>query len=180
MPPGRRRRRDKPADKKVDRAKLATLIRQLGSEAPDERDAAARAIEEIGGPALESLRTAVASADGDVVLRARILIKKIEKRVEADRVIAPTMVKLAFKKKLVMDAVAELAKKSGYRISITGDTTELKKRRVTFDTDGEMPFWKAFDQLCLKASLVEWDGQVRPVVPRPGVVPMPMPFPNPM
>lgn len=171
-------KKDKADPKKAEREKLARLIRQLGSESPEEREAAARALEDIGWPAVDALRNAIASGDGDVVLRARILVKKIEKQAEAQRVLAPTTVKLAFKKKLVTDAVAELAKKSGYRIVITADTSELKKRRVTLDTEGEMPFWKAFDQLCLKGSLVESDS-LKAVAPRPGVVPMPVPFPNP-
>src|SRR5207248_2605294 len=52
------------------------------------------------------------------------------------------------------DAVAELARQSGYNIQVLGDRAALASRKITLDT-GETTFWQAFDQLCEKGGLVE-------------------------
>src|SRR5439155_1175321 len=46
------------------------------------------------------------------------------------------------------------ARKAGFQIQIEGDQTKLAARKITIDT-GEVPFWQAVDQFCLKAGLVE-------------------------
>lgn len=103
--------------------------------------------------------------------RAATLVAKIEQRAENARLIAPTYVELSFKDMPVEEAVAELAKKSGYAIIIGGDKTKLSGRKVTCET-GKVPFWKALEMLCEKAELVESDMVVQ-VGTNPSVPPSP-------
>jgi carboxyl-terminal processing protease len=64
----------------------AKLIRQLGSESFEEREAAARALEDLGLDALPALRQALADDDPEVRRRARILFEGLEGRLrEADQ-----------------------------------------------------------------------------------------------
>src|SRR6266540_3574441 len=72
----------------------------------------------------------------------------------ADKVLAAKKVRLNLKDTLVIDAVDELVRQSGYNVQIQGDVANLVKRKVTLDT-GETTFWQAFDQLCQKAGLEE-------------------------
>lgn len=97
---------------------------------------------------------------------------------DANQALTPTKVRLTFKNRGVVDAVADLAKRSGYTIEIKGDKAAFRNRRVTLDT-GETTFWQAFDQLCQKADLVEADANpfgVQPGLPgAPGALPPPLP-----
>ncbi|GIW79983.1 MAG: hypothetical protein KatS3mg105_1790 [Gemmatales bacterium] len=148
---------------KADAATIKKLIEQLGSESFAERQAAAEKLEKIGVPALEALRKAVEHPDIEVKRRATELVAKIEKHVERDRILAPTFVHLVCKDLPVADAVAQLAKQSGYAIELQGNSD----MRVTLDT-GKTTFWQAFDHLCRAGKLVEVDhaGQ-NPNVPQP-------------
>lgn len=171
----------KDAENKVDAERIAKLVQQLGSDDFGEREAAVKTLNEIGEPALEALKKAVESPDAEVQRRAKDLVSKIEKRAETGKVLTPTRLRLEVKDKPVVEAVAELAKLSGYSITIAGDQTKLKDRRVTLDT-GDTTFWQALDQLCQKADLAEWDGRspipaAQPQPPAPPAVPQPQPQP---
>lgn len=167
-----------PAVPSSDQAKIAQLINQLGSANFRERDAATKELDAIGEPALNALRKAAKNSDMEIANRATGLAAKIEQRATNAQLIAPTYVELSFKDTPVEQAVAELAKKSGYAIILGGDKSKLAQRTVTFET-GKVPFWLAFDMLCEKANLVESDlinqpspmGQPLPPLP---VIPAPI------
>jgi hypothetical protein len=72
----------------------------------------------------------------------------------ATRLLAPKRVKLVFKDTPLAEAVADFKKQSGYEISLSDPDGKLRVRTITLDT-GEVTFWQALDQLCLKAGLVE-------------------------
>src|SRR5262245_34858558 len=59
--------------------KIAALVRQLGSESFNEREAAGKALEAVGERALPALRLAVGSPDPEVRRRADDLIHAILK-----------------------------------------------------------------------------------------------------
>jgi hypothetical protein len=65
---------------------IARLLEQLGSPNFEEREAASKALEKIGEPALEALRVASRSPDAEVRRRAAELFKAIEARTK-DRTI---------------------------------------------------------------------------------------------
>ncbi|HEY7157478.1 MAG TPA: hypothetical protein VH575_26220 [Gemmataceae bacterium] len=64
----------------VDAAQLERLIRQLGSESFEEREAASKELDAIGQPAMPALRKARESADLEVRRRVAALLKSIEQK----------------------------------------------------------------------------------------------------
>src|SRR5690242_1409603 len=67
----------------------ARLIERLGSSDFAEREAATRALDEIGPAVLADLRQATTSDDPEVRRRAGELVRLIERRAEAARLLAP-------------------------------------------------------------------------------------------
>jgi hypothetical protein len=168
---------------KADAEQIAKLVKQLGSDEFESREKATRELEAIGAPALEALRDAAKTGDAEVKTRATSILEKVEKKASAEKVLAPTKVKLAFKDTPVADAVAEFNKKSGYTIQLHDPEKKLKDRTVTLDT-GEVTFWEAFDKFCEKAGLVEatWQDVMKPIAVPPrggpggGILPPPPPI----
>jgi hypothetical protein len=94
--------------------------------------------------------------------------------------LTPKRVHLVVKDVSVSEAVAELARVSGYPIEITGDRRGLNDRKVTLDT-GDVTFWEALQQLRQKGGLVEkGEGISEPVQAGIGDGQGPMPFPLPV
>jgi hypothetical protein len=172
------------AAEKADAEKIAQLIEQLGSKSFTQREKAMQALDELGAPALEALRKAAKSSDAEISHRAADLVKRIEQRGQSKEILAPSHIRLVYKDTPVPEAVADFARKSGYQIVLQGDQSKLAERKITLDT-GETTFWKAFDQFCEKAGLVEATFQGGPVPPirRGGpiqiqpAVPVPVPAP---
>jgi hypothetical protein len=136
--------------------KVAGLIKQLaGSDARD-REAAQRALEELGQAAIEPLKKAALTGDADFARRATALAEKIRLATDTTSPFAPTIVELNLKDIPVPEAIAALAKGSGYPIRLA-DSDKLKERKVTLNT-GKVPFWQAVDELCKKANLSLVDG----------------------
>jgi hypothetical protein len=65
-------------------AEMAALIRQLGHAEYAERQAASRALEGIGSPALEALRAAANDGDAEVRVRAKKIVHTITARLQAE------------------------------------------------------------------------------------------------
>jgi hypothetical protein len=137
---------------KDDPQQIDKLIEQLGSGSFQEREAATKALDAIGAPALEKLRKAAESDDIEVSRRASDLVKRIEKRADVSRVLTPKRVHLVSKDTPLKEALEDFKKKSGYEITLYDPDSKLINRRVTLDT-GEVPFWEAFDQFCDKTDL---------------------------
>jgi hypothetical protein len=71
----------------------------------------------------------------------------------AARLLAPKKVKLVFKDTPLPEAVAEFARQSGYKFTVSDSQRLTLGRLVTLDT-GEVTFWQAFDLFCESANLV--------------------------
>ena len=71
-------RRSKDSAKEPDAAAIAKLVKQLGSPDFTEREAATKALEAIGFPALDALRKAAKDNDAEVAQRATRLVEIIE------------------------------------------------------------------------------------------------------
>jgi len=140
--------------KKADAAKVAELIKQLGSENFDDRESATKALDAIGEPALEALKKAAKSDDAETQKRADELVRNITRRLDTTRLLTPTKVKLEFKDTPVKEALEELSKKSKYQIVLHDPHNKVGDRKVTLETK-ELIFWEAFDKLCKEANLVE-------------------------
>ena len=172
-----------------DSQRIARLIAQLGAGTFREREEASRALEAIGAPALEALRPAAQTTDPEVRRRAEELVRKLSQPGERAKLLAPLRLQLKYQDTPVEQAVKDLAKQSGYPISLASNKAKLAGRRVTLRT-GETTFWEAFDQLCRQAGLVEEDPASKPApggmglkpagLPGPGGAPAPPPgFPPP-
>jgi WD40 repeat protein len=61
-------------------AEIERLIKQLGSDSFAEREAASKALKDIGEPALDALRKATKVNDLEVRLRAELLVEAVESR----------------------------------------------------------------------------------------------------
>src|SRR5438046_869073 len=66
------------AVKEPDGAAIAGLVKQLGSADFTEREAATKALKNLGFPALDALRTAARSTDAEVAKRAAPLVQIID------------------------------------------------------------------------------------------------------
>jgi hypothetical protein len=139
---------------KVDAERIDKLIEQLGSGSFQEREAATKALDAIGPPALDKLRKATQSEDIEVKRRATELVKRIEKRAEASRLLTPKRVHLVYKDTPLKEAVADFKKKSGYNLVLHDPEKKLADRKLTLDT-GDTTFWEAFDKFCDKAGVVQ-------------------------
>jgi RNA polymerase sigma factor (sigma-70 family) len=138
--------------------RIERLVKQLGSDRFDEREAASRGLEEIGVPALPALGRAALSADAETRRRAEELVEKIGRVALRQEVLRPTRLRLACKDTPLGEAVADLGRKSGYVLALHDPDGKLKGRTVTLDT-GDTTFWQAFDQFCRAAGLVEGEAQ---------------------
>jgi RNA polymerase sigma factor (sigma-70 family) len=137
-----------------DADRIAKLIEQLGSDTFADREAASRGLERQGAAALEGLRKAAQSNDPETRRRAEALVKKIEKDLASSELLKAKHVHLRCKDTPLPEAVADLAKQSGYDIALDDSDGKLKERKVTLDT-GDVPFWRAVDLLCKAGGVVE-------------------------
>ncbi|MBL8798401.1 MAG: hypothetical protein JNM56_31185, partial [Planctomycetia bacterium] len=146
-------------------ADLDRLVRQLGSDSFSDREAAMKALDDIGLPALPALKKAAQSLDAETRRRAEELVARIEKRQESARLLAPTKVSLQLQDVPLPEAVAELAKLSGQPVKLGGDVSKLAERKVSLEFK-EVPFWEALDRFCRVASLAEATTVNSPMAPR--------------
>lgn len=156
------------APPKADLERVQKLIEQLGDDQFARREKAAQELEAIGPAALDLLRQAIKSEDQEVSRRAAGLVSRIEEKLLTAAMLAPRRLRLNVKDVSVEEAIAELAKKSGYPIQLAGD--KPANRKITLDT-GEVTFWEALEQLCRKAELVESlppPGKLAQANPAPG------------
>jgi hypothetical protein len=142
------------------------LIAQLGSSNFRQREAATKELEAIGEPALAAVKNATTDGDMEVANRATALLERITKRLDNARLLEPTYVNLKFKDTPVEEAIAELAKQSGYPITIEGEKYKLAERRITLET-ARVPFWVAFEKLREQSGLTQAENR-QPGLPPPG------------
>jgi hypothetical protein len=141
---------------------INTLVARLGSREFKAREAAGLALEGLGSKALPALAAARDNEDPEIRRRAVVLAERIEQRVKSARILRPKYVQLVCKNMTVPDAVAELAKKSGFAVQLDANARgRLLSRKLTIDT-GEVSFWEALDRLCAKAGLVETPPKEQP------------------
>jgi hypothetical protein len=143
----------------------ARLTAQLGSDSFAQREAAARALDQLGAAALPWLRQALADPDAEVRRRAAELIDAIEQRELTRRLLAPQKVRLHYKGVPVAVAVGDFSRRTGGQVLLAADVAKLGDRTVTLDA-GELPYWEALARLCEAAGLHE-QRPAPPAPPRP-------------
>jgi hypothetical protein len=134
-------------------ARIEGLVRKLGSPVYSQREQARKELQAIGVPALESLRRAAKNADAETAYRLGDLIRDFEEQLVTQQILAPKEVNLKLKDATVQEAIAELAKASGYPIQFLGDATKFADKKLTINATTS--FWQALDRICKEADLVE-------------------------
>jgi hypothetical protein len=134
--------------------RVGQLIEQLGSSSYQARTDAGKALAEIGGPALPALREALKSTDPEVRRRAEVLVRNIDQRLESQRLMAPSKLRLKADNASLAELMAELTKKTGIHLELQGETAKLADKKLTLDS-GEVSVWEAVDLLCRKAGVQE-------------------------
>jgi hypothetical protein len=129
----------------------AQLVAKLGSRNYPERERAAKALEQIGKPAMAALREAAGSAELETKRRAIFVLERIEDRVIADELTTPTKLRLNFRD-LPIDQALKTAE-TQMNLRLVGIN---RKERISLDT-GAVPYWQAWQRLCAAAQLEETD-----------------------
>jgi hypothetical protein len=128
----------------------ASLISQLGAARYAQREAAGKALSELGRAALPALRAARGMHDPEVRTRAAALIEKIE----AAQLTESTRVRLDFEDAPLREVARSLSRQLGARVALyPEDFPSWNDQRVTLREPAPVEFWKAVDQFCEAAGL---------------------------
>jgi hypothetical protein len=131
-------------------AEPSGLVMRLGARRYAEREAASRALEGIGGPALDALRAARGSRDAEIRNRAAGLVQKIEGALLTQ----PTRLRLDLERAPLTDVVRSLSRQAGFKIVLYPDSLpKWRYTKVTLREPEPVPFWKAIDRLCDAAAV---------------------------
>lgn len=123
---------------------IRALVSQLGSDEFVERESAAKRLEELGESALSELRAGCKSENPEIVRRSQDLLRAIERRVQSQKRLTPTMVAIDAVDRPLDEVLADLSKQLKYEVVLNGPKIEeLAKRTITVSTKGEVPFWTA-------------------------------------
>jgi hypothetical protein len=125
------------------------LIEKLSANDLEVRKAAERSIEALGPEALPALRKALA---GKPSLEVSRRIEKWIPRFELAALSAPKKVTLHVTGRPLEEVIAQLAKQTGYSLTLESDADQGKKP-YDFRFAG-VPFWEALDTVCARAGMV--------------------------
>jgi hypothetical protein len=129
----------------------ADWIRRLGSRNYADREKAARALEQLGKPALAGLREAMNHADLETKRRAILVMERIEDRLIQEELAVATPVHLRFQNLSMDESFREIEKQLGLRCAGVNS-----KDPISLDT-GAVPYWQAWRLFCAAAKLEETD-----------------------
>ncbi len=142
-------------------ARVARLVKLLGSDSYAQREEADDALAKIGQPSRPQLEAALDAEDAEIRLRARRLIE----RLKVSELWLPASVTLSVPNMKVSQALDEIAQQTGNHVLVGEAFGSLHDRSLTLDTT-PTTFWKAIDDICRQS-----DNHIRPHYdPRPGVV----------
>jgi hypothetical protein len=136
------------------KGQIAEIVARLGSSSYAIREKAYKEIEALGPTAIDALRGAKRSTDAEANRRIDALIHRCEEQILTKQILAPKEIHVKLNEIPVQQAIAEVAKLSGYAILFQGDALPFASKKITLDT-GKTTFWQALDQLCEKAGLME-------------------------
>lgn len=125
------------------------LVEQLNSPDFLEREAASKRLEELGAAAIEELRSGTKSDNPETARRAGELLRKAERRLVNEKILAPTLVQLDAKDQPLDAVLADLSKQVKCEVVVGGLKPEdLASKKVTISTNGKVAFWDAVLKLC--------------------------------
>jgi hypothetical protein len=127
-----------------------SLVKLLGSDRYAQREAAARALEQLAAAALPALRAGRESRDLEIRTRATAVLHKVE----GSLLTQPTMVWLNFEDSGLPEIVRTLSQRTGMKIALFPENLpRWKSEKITLRESQPLPFWKAIDRLCAGAEL---------------------------
>ncbi|HMP03586.1 MAG TPA: hypothetical protein PKD86_16760 [Gemmatales bacterium] len=126
-------------------AEIAKLIALLDDPRFEQREEAAKRLEEIGVPALPALREAARSPVAAISQRSRILIQTIEQRGDTALLLDPTLVEIDCDAQPLEQVLRGIGVPA--RVNFRIEDAELRAKKITFKTEGRVPFWVAFEKL---------------------------------
>jgi hypothetical protein len=125
-----------PVDAAVER-----LIQDLGSEDYRTREKAGRDLVAKGEKVLPNLKAALAATDNpEVQRRLMVMVRKMD----FDRLVSPKLVTMNLKDKTAKEALAEVAKQTGYKIDYNANRSSEPKQTFTFE---RATFWEVVDKI---------------------------------
>jgi hypothetical protein len=126
-------------------------IEQLGSNQYKVRQAATRALKQLGPLALPALRQARTNPDAEIHHRVEDLITYLEQTVA----LTPKRVTMSMEKKTIRAILTELARQSGYKIQAQdGPGNPTQEKAVYSFHFQDVPFWEALDKICEAGGLI--------------------------
>lgn len=136
--------------------RIPQLVAQLGADSYLDREAASRALREIGEPARAALQQAASAPDLELRLRATALVDELR---QAD-LWQPTRVNLAAQNVPTSQVLQQIARDTGNAITFNGPLGPLRDVPITVAFK-DTPFWQAIDEVCRQSG-----NQLRPVFDR--------------
>jgi len=133
---------------------VATLIAQLGAESFTDREAATRALDQLGAAALPALQAAARSDNAEVRARVAQLVTKMKRAADSSARLTAKRVKLDYAEMPLGAAINDLRARTGLPIVLDGNRVANPLRKVTCVTE-ELPVWEAVERFCRAAGLRE-------------------------
>jgi hypothetical protein len=127
---------------------VGNLVDQLADRDFPKREAAARSLEAFGETALPELRKALHHTDAEVRRRLQDLVPALERAAA----LSPKRVSLHLTNRPLSEAVAEITRQTGYKISLQPQGGDRDRVSYSFDLD-RATFWEAIDKLTEAAEL---------------------------
>jgi len=118
-----------PALRGAEPAEVARLIDALRSDKYAEREAATKALDALGAPALDALRKAARGDDPETRRRAAALVRLIERRAEVAEALEPRRVRLRYDNTPLADALDDFGKKTGVGLKLQPDKAKAEGRQ---------------------------------------------------
>ena len=119
--------------------RIARLIGQLGSPQFKERETAMRELDLIGDAALDALRKAAKASDMETLRRAGELVRRIQQRAAAARLLSASEIELNYENATVREIVKDLNKRTGLLFGFHGDPSRTVSRRVNEKAESPEP-----------------------------------------
>lgn len=137
------------ADRSISLAEVRRVLRDLDSDALVDRDAAEKRLIEMGPAVLPYLPEISSTTSGEMKIRLQRIRQQLQKT-NIETFFEASLITLSGKFK-VADAVAEIARQSGNKITIeNGQSASTTEVELQVD---KTPFWQVMDQLLRQSKL---------------------------
>jgi hypothetical protein len=127
----------------------SVLVEQLGSRDFRIREEASKSLIAQGAGVLPALRKALGHPDFEVRRRAEQIITQVQDAAA----LAPKQVSLHLRQRPAKEALAELARQTGYQVVLLQDSPERDKEVFNFDFD-RVPFWEGLHRVSEASGIV--------------------------